>query len=463
MPRGVAWHRGVGISIVGALPLATYRRCPGLDAPTHGRPAPAGPAAEPPPGARITYDIRCNELDRSVELTLDKVLQAAGHRRVHGDQAERQILVLSNLTPISGLTQTLAQLGGRAIVVIASPISLDPIDDVERFQWVDHRRRSRRTLERLAATIGGESTVLGTAVVPESFTRRVVPFAVLAAAALCVITATVDLATGIAGFAGADIGEIYGASHSLPRTLAACVFSAVAFGCVIGLVDRRLPLRLFLPCFASVFILTLATPWLLSGWNWAAWAALPSALVGVVVLLTTVKPLAAWLPPRVVRTSPPTLALDGPAWWRRPGARAVVVYTATVTVLLLAMILPLKGSPNVPVATAYTKAIVAALSYSNAATCLQAAPRTSGCQRPADSTSVAEASWQEARSDLVKALNAVDEVGSAEAAAAARELEATIPSSAEDARLREFNDARLQGAICRDLKIGGCEIYTTLG
>ncbi len=418
-----------------------------------------GPAAEPSPGACITYDIRCDELDRSVELALDDALQAAGHRRVKGDEAEREILVLTNLTPISGLTPTLAQLGGRAVVVIASPISLAPIDDVERFQWVDHRRRNRRTLERLAATIGGAPTALGAAVVPESLTRRVVPLAVLATGALCVIIGAVDLATGIAGLAGADIGAIYGASHSLPRTLAAGVLGAVAVWTAIALLGRRLPLRFFLACFATVFILTLATPWLLSGATWAAWAALPSTLVGVVVLLVCGRSLAAWLPPRGVRGRPPTLALDGPAWWRRPVARAVVVYTAAVTLLLLASILPVASSGGVPRATAYADALMAANRYSAAVTCLQTQPDNPYCKGTADSASEAEQSWRRARSELDEALDAVYEHGSGAGADAARDLEATIPSSVEDAQRREFDYAPLLAfteVACRELNAGTC-------
>jgi len=410
----VAW---LGTGAWGLQSPALYRWLPTGDAPgwmrrrMHARRG-KGPVDELSPGACITYDIRCDELDRSVESALDSELQAAGHRRTDADQAEREILVLSNQTPIATLTQAFSQFGRRAVVVIASPISLAAIDDFERFQMVDHRRRRRSTLERLAATIGGASRVPGTTVVPESFTRRVVPFAVLAAAALSVITAAADLATGIAGLAGADVLEIYGASPSLPRSIAACGVGALELWTLTGLLGRRLPFRLFLPCSAGGYVLTLATPWLLTRATWAAWAALPSALLGVVVFLVCGKSLAAWLPPRGVGARPPTLALDGPSWWRRPTARTVVLYTAAATLLMLAGILPLARRGSVPRTTAYAHAMIAAFHYSEAVTCLQTQPRNPNCQGTADSLSEAEQSWRQARSDLDKALDEVYKHGS---------------------------------------------------
>ncbi|MEA2703586.1 MAG: hypothetical protein QOD63_1531, partial [Actinomycetota bacterium] len=304
------------------------------------------------------------------------------------------------------------------------------LEDIERFQWVAHRRRSRRTRERLTATAGGPSTALGAAVVPESLSRRVVPFAVLATGALCVLVAAADLATGIAGLVGADIGALYGASHSLPRTLAAFVLGAVALWAAIALVGRRLPLHVFVASLATVFTLTLATPWLLSRATWAAWAALPSALVGVVVLLVSVRSLAAWLPPRLVRGGRATLALDGPVWWRRPAARAVVLSTGAMTLLLLATILPLAGSLG-PRPEAYNGVSTAFLRYTAALGCLDARPDDEQCPHTAIE---AERSWHQARAAFLDALAKVSEDGSPAAADAARKLEATIPPSVEEAR-----------------------------
>jgi hypothetical protein len=430
--------------------------------------------AQPQPAAvTITYDIHCHELDGSVERVLDRALQAAGHRRAGSASADRQIFVLSNLTPISGLTQTLAQLGARAVVVISAPVSLTPLEDVERYQWVDLRRRNRRTLERLAASIGGGPTLVSAELVPESLTRRVVPFAVLATGALCVIAAAAALATGIAGLAGADIGEFYGASHSLLRSLGALVLGALALWIATALVARRIPLRYFLAGFVGVYLATLTTPWLLTRATWAAWSALPTAVLTVVVLLVSWNTLAAWLPPRVVRANMPTLAPDNPAWWRRPAARGVVLYTSALTLLFLAIIPPQAHKGGVTRATAYANAAQAAFGYSQAAgrhsfamSCLESELAYPGGPPYPERTCPKDdpADVLQAKTHLQTTLDEVYAHGSPASVKAAHELEATLPSSVEDVqRLRDDDLLARDSAymafvnlICRELNGRSC-------
>lgn len=235
----------------------------------------------------------------------------------------------------------LARLGDRGIVVVTASVALLGLERAERYQWVDYRRRDRRTLDRLAASIAGGRAAVGTELVPESIGRRVVPFGVLAVAVLCVIAAAWNLATGIAGLGGADISAIFGASPSRWRALGALLLGAAALWIATALMARRLALRHFVAGFAVVYLLTLATPKLVNA-DMPVWSAGPTVVLTLVVLALSSRTLAAWLPPRFVRSDNQTLAADGPAWWRRPAARGVAVYTAALTVLAIAAILPLQ-------------------------------------------------------------------------------------------------------------------------
>jgi hypothetical protein len=375
----------------------------------------------------VTYDIRCHELDRSVERALDAALQAAGHRRVHAAGVDREILVLSDLTPLDGLPQSLAQLGARAVVVISAPISLAALEDVERYQWVDYRRRSVRTLEQIAATIGGESRVAGVELVPESLARRVVPLAVLAAAALCVFAASANLATGIAAVGGVDL---YGTGRLALRAIAGLVLGGVALWLAMALVARRLALRHFLTGFVTVYLVTVAMPVLLSPVPVVAWSAVPSAVLGCIVIVVCRKTLANWLPPRTVRANVPTLAAGNVAWWRRPAARGVALFTTALTVMLLVGLAPLADEDVSRTAT-YNRALMAANHYSGATSCLQLV----GSQRVASGCSAdPEQAWADARSALTTALEQVYTRGSPAGADAARGVEAVLPSSVLDAQ-----------------------------
>lgn len=109
---------------------------------------------------------------------LDAELQARNHRPVDDGSEDPQICIVSDLTPLMWLQDTLAQLNKHVILVISGPVSLDPLHDVERYHWVDHRRHRRRTLDNLAATIGSPPGPGADLVVPESLSARVVPLPV---------------------------------------------------------------------------------------------------------------------------------------------------------------------------------------------------------------------------------------------------------------------------------------------
>jgi MFS family permease len=300
-------------------------------------------ASSQPAGSPATYDIWCHDLDSSARRALDSALQAHGHRRAEGASADRQILVLSNLTPTEGLTQRLAQLGDRGIVVISAAVELLGLEHAERYQWVDYRRRDRRTLDRLAASIAGGPTSVGTELIPESIGKRVMPIGVLAVAVVCIVAAALNLATGIAGLFGVDIAEIYGASQSRWRALAILALGAAALWLATALVTRRLALRHFLAGFVAMFVATLAAPKLASA-EMPLWTIVPTAVVGIVVLALSSKSLAAWLPPRSARSNGRTIAAHAPAWWRRRTTYGVAAYTAALTVLWFTLLLPFRGT-----------------------------------------------------------------------------------------------------------------------
>lgn len=433
-----AWL-GTGIWALRAPPF--YRWLPTGDAPRWMRRRMlaqrgyrAGSQAQPA-AVSVSYDIRCHELDGSVELALDAAQQAAGHRRVHSPSADRQILVLSNLTPIEGLAQSLAQFGARAVVVISAPISLAALQDVERYQWVDYRRRNGHTLDRLAASIGSEAPVVDVELVPESLSRRVVPLAVLAAGALCVIAAAVNLASGIAGLGGADIGAVYGASHATARTVAVLLLGGATLWIAMALFARRIPLRYFLVGFVSVYIVTLATPWVLTGSTWVGLSVLPGAVLGAAMIFLGRQTLADWLPPRAVRANTPTLAPENAAWWRRPGARGVLLYTAALTTFLLVGLRPLADEGGVPRVTAYSDVLMEGGRYSSAVFCLQLeADRLGGASRSGNCTGNVAEEWVQARSALKTALEQVYAHGSVAGVNAARKIEAVLPSSVNEAQ-----------------------------
>jgi len=279
--------------------------------------------------------------------------------------------------------------------------------------------------------------------VPESFARSVVPLAVIAPGVLCVLAAAASLGGGIAGLFGADIATVYGASPSLPRSLVALLIGCAALWLAMGLVARRIPLRYFVTGFATVYVLAAATPWLLSHSTLAGLSALPSLVVGVLVIGVCWRTLADWLPPRAVRASAQTLAAEREAWWRRPATRGVVLFTAAVTLFSLVTALPLKHTGGLPRTTTYLEAMRAASEYSNSFSCLQQQLASSGglpasTYCPADQ---AESGWLRAKAKLEAALDGVYARGSSASAKAAHRLQATLPSSTSEARALSSGDA----------------------
>ena len=305
------------------------------------------PGGDPSSGTGpVTYDIWSHEQDARVAKAIDSALSVRGHSRADGASADRQILVLSNLTPRAGLAERLAPLGRGGIVVIGAAVSLPAVEHPERFQWVDYRRRDRAALDRLAASLSGDSAAARGEFVPESIGRSVMPFGVLALGAACILLATCNLAMGIAGIAGGDIAVISGASPSRLRALCALLLGGFGLWLAMAIMARRIALRLFIVAVPSVCVGTLATPTGAQGYAVLGelfplpyWDRVPSALLCLLVFALSLRALAGWLPPRVVRAKREALAAPPPAWWRSPAVRGVGLYAAAVTLLMMSAVL----------------------------------------------------------------------------------------------------------------------------
>ena len=272
----------------------------------------------------ITYALHCDGPDATVERALDAELQACGHRRVAADGADRQILVLSDLTPLAWLRQTLLRLSGPVIVVISAPVSLDELGSVERYQWVDHRRRRRRTLAGLAASISTTRAAAGAELVPESLRTRVLPPAIFFLCSGTAFAVAYTLATAIAIAAGLEIAGELSPAVSLPALF---VTVAVAVLAATLVATRRTTPRAYLALYAATST-GAAVYFQLQYPGDALWLLASVALSGLCVAAVW-RPLVDWLPRQRVDRTVPRLA---PA----PARRAVVLRAAAATVVLLA-------------------------------------------------------------------------------------------------------------------------------
>jgi hypothetical protein len=261
----------------------------------------------------VTYAIRCLDADRSVERALDRSLMARGHRCCQGSNPDWQLVVISDLTPISWLHQTMATITGRAVVVISAPVSTVALADLAAYQWVDHRRRGRRSLERLAVSIGDPAPPALVRSVPESLDRRIVPFAVLGLSGYFLLAAVLAVAVGIASVGSADVAGFakpYPAPAVFLSGMVGAPFLAWAGS---ALLRRRIPLRA-LVVFVAVATLGNIVQVTVLAPDQPIWRQVELVASGPLLLLIFGRTFAAWLPPRKVRATGPTLAVNSPAW-----------------------------------------------------------------------------------------------------------------------------------------------------
>jgi hypothetical protein len=280
-------------------------------------------------GVLITFDIRCHPYDAAVERALDGALHAQGHRREKAN-AERQLVVLSNLTPIDWLNETLAQLGERPVIVISAPVSLATVEHVGRYQWIDYRRRNPGTLRRLATSIGGATSSIGADLVPESLSRQVLPFAVLAVSAMYAISAAAGMSMGIAGLAGVDFAQ------SPSTSFVPLLGGLFALGAALTLAPRRIPPRGFLALAVAAFVSTAVTNTLVYT-GLPTWTDLVTFGMVPVVLMVSWKTFVGWLPARVVRANVATLAVGKGLWWKAGASRTFALGTVAMGLVWLAI------------------------------------------------------------------------------------------------------------------------------
>jgi hypothetical protein len=328
---------------------AFYRWCPTGSAPRRlrrrmlarrgyrGGPAPRGMSA-------ISYALHSSAPDTSVRRALDAALQARHHRPVEGGSADRQICVVSDLTPLAWLQDTLARLHGRVILVISAPVLLDALRNIERYQWVDHRRRRRRTLANLAATIGSSPGAVDTELVPERLSARVLPLPIFLFCGLYASTAAFMLASGVSMLVGADLGDVYGKPPSLVTIPAAAVTCALPAYTGIVVATRRVSLRVFLALFVGT-VATLVAFQRLMYPDARIWLVAVPVLFGIVYLAAAWRALAGWLPRDGVDRGVPRLAPAPTRWWRRPAARRTLMATVAYTALYVFVATSISGPP----------------------------------------------------------------------------------------------------------------------
>lgn len=277
--------------------------------------------------AGFSYDVSCDDSDRAVAAAIDRAMQERGHQRAHGRGARHQIVVLSNLTPIDWLAATLAKVSAP-VVVVSAPVSVDALDHVERYQWVDHRRRSQRTLQRLAATIGGQAAMDVEQPVPESLARPQFPIAVYALSCGFLLVAGTYASQILTGFDESSLPFIEGGRYAPVWSLVAFLLATGWGWGAVSLASRRISVRGFLALCAVLFVAHRATETLDLGD--------PDAVV-VDALAVGVMWLAArgWLPPRAVRRRVVTLGGGDLSSWRNPTWRAVAITVLALTLITI--------------------------------------------------------------------------------------------------------------------------------
>ncbi len=248
---------------------------------------------------------------------VDRALQARGYRRAQGDRADRELVVLSNLTPLAWLQEALERAGERAIVVICTPVALDGLERYERYQWVDFRRRSPSTLDGFAASLASSSRSAGAERVPERLSRRVLPFSIMLLGGwllFCAATAVAIAATS----AGGHYARTYGGSHPRLAALVMLVWAALFVWLATVLFARRIAWRAFAWLALAVFVAGPALQFVVAYPDVPGWILVPAFLIDPLLLALCSRTLAGWLPRAGPARTGPTLSAAGAPLWRQP-------------------------------------------------------------------------------------------------------------------------------------------------
>jgi hypothetical protein len=197
-----------GAALAGVLSAAITSFAPGVCrhletgiAPARVRRRHMGPVPIPAETRLATHSFRLlsAEADRPVADEVRDALLGAGMAEASEEsRGDRQVVVVSDRTPIEWLSLDELQ---EPLAVVATSIALPVRGVVQRFQWVDYRRRRRRTLVALARDLTAESSGHGPdPVLPEGLQRvqlpiwlRVVEWTLFAMATLALLIALYPL------------------------------------------------------------------------------------------------------------------------------------------------------------------------------------------------------------------------------------------------------------------------------
>ena len=111
-------------------------------------------AVETPPPVRksVTYAVHCHPADRYNAAFVESVLQAAGCQPAPQDEADVQLILVSNRTSKAWLLEQNGTLPGRIVHLLGTNINTPPeLQTVLQTQWVDLRNGRAKTVRSLAA------------------------------------------------------------------------------------------------------------------------------------------------------------------------------------------------------------------------------------------------------------------------------------------------------------------------
>jgi hypothetical protein len=286
--------------------------------------------------APVSYALHCHDIDAVVAHDLDDALRRRGHTPAAGLVADRQICVVSNLTPAAWFAETRAALRPGAVIVIAAAVPLEALGDVTRYQWLDHRRRRPATLANFAATLGGGAGRVNPELVPESLSSRIAPAWILALSTLYALAAISAVGLSVTRLAGADpYGGALGATPPLLSSAPLLALSVVLPATLsLVLMTRRMPPGHFLLLVAASAATSIALG--LQQSDRLPGLEVASVLIGSGWGLAAAWPtLVNWLPPHRVARGIERMAPGNTRPWRSAGAWRIGLAAAASSALFL--------------------------------------------------------------------------------------------------------------------------------
>jgi hypothetical protein len=325
----LSWILGVGVVLTGILAAIVtsfgagpFRHLKTGIAPDRVRRRHVGFLASPaePRSPARSYQLIFSEADASVADEARSAFAGIGMSEAGADRgSDCQIVIVSDRTPMDWLARDELRV---PIAVVATSIALPVRGVLQRFQWVDYRRRRKRTLSSFAGDLGTESPDgdAGLPQLPESLQEarfplwvRVVEWTLLSMATVAILLA----AYPVVQIFTEEKAEVWPALLGLP----------IAGG--IFVLARLVRGRWITP---GVLVASMALAWLgmyLAGLDQVAraiWApseegppvsaTLGYALVSAIVIALAWRTLRRWLPRRRrwTKSPGPVLGTAGGSW-----------------------------------------------------------------------------------------------------------------------------------------------------